>query len=526
MEFTVINGTVVDGTGRAGFPADVGISDGVISRISPNLPRRGSVIDARGQVVCPGFIDIHSHSSLIWLSDPTIGPKIHQGVTTETPGPDGYSAAPIRPGDVATWRSILAGLEGDPPVKWDWHSFGEYRDRLKGTSTNWAPMVGHGNLRLAVVGMENRPATSGELEQMCALLEDSFQEGASALSSGLIYVPQAYSDLDELVALGRVAAKHGRIFSFHIRSQAAYILPAIDEVLEVGRRSGCAIQITHFQIGSRSMWGILDEAVALVEAARREGVDAACDQYVYTAGSTVLSSMLPPWAQGGGPEGLRKLLESREDRLRLERDTLEGVAGEWDSRFETAGPENIYISLVKSASNQGLVGKSLSQIAQMWELTPYEALIRLLLEEGFVVSMILFTQSEDVVASIMRLPWHMFCSDSLMVGKPHPRAYGNYPRILGHFVRDRKILTLEEAIRKATSMPAARLGLRDRGILREGMAADVTIFDPSTVIDRATYEDPMQHPIGINHVLVNGRLVISDGRHTGELPGHALSVQP
>ncbi|MGE5619143.1 MAG: N-acyl-D-amino-acid deacylase family protein [Sphingomonadaceae bacterium] len=521
MDYTIINGTVVDGTGRPGFRADVAVADGTIAAVAPSLPRRGSVIDAEGQVVCPGFIDIHSHSSLIWLSDPRVDPKIHQGITTEVAGLDGYSAAPISPRDQPLWRAQLEGLEGNPG-EWDWQSFAQYRDRLVNTSPNWAPMVGHGNLRLAVLGMENRPATPDELRSMAEVLEASFQEGASALSSGLIYVPQAYGNLDELVALGKVVARHGKFFSFHIRSQGDFIVPALEEVLEVGRRSGCSIQITHFQIGSRQMWGRLDRVVEMIESARREGVDVACDQYVYTAGSTFLSAVLPPWATGGGPDGLRRILESREERARLERDTLEGLPGQWDSRFRTTGPENIYVSFVKSSANEGLVGKSLSQIAEVWGVTPYEALIRLLLEEEFAVTMILFSQSEEVVEEIMKLPWHMFCSDAVMIGKPHPRAYGNYPRILGHFVRERRVLTLEDAIKKATSVPAARLGLRDRGVVEEGKAADLVVFDPARVKDTATYDDPMQYPVGINHVLVNGRLVISEGRHTGALPGHAL----
>ncbi|MHB1161100.1 MAG: N-acyl-D-amino-acid deacylase family protein [Chloroflexota bacterium] len=522
MEFTLANGTIVDGTGSPGYRADLRIEGGAITAIAPALPPRGAVIDVGGRVVCPGIIDMHSHSALMGLVDPKLEAKIQQGVTTEVTGPDGYSAAPIRAADVIPWRTHLAGLEGNPSLEWDWSSFGEYRGRLRGTSTNWAPLVGHGNLRLTVAGMENRPATESELLAMAELLDSCFEEGAFALSTGLIYTPQAYSNLAELVALGRVVARRGKFFDFHMRTQGAFILQAIEEVLEVGRQSGCAIHICHFQLGARSMWGKIGQAVELIEAARRSGVEVTCDQHVYTAGSTMLGALLPLWAHAGGPDRLRELLRSREDLPRLERDTVEGMPPGWESRFQTTGPENIYISSVRSERNQGVVGKSLTQIADEWGASPFEVVVRLLLEEDFAVGMILFQLSETDVEAIMRLPWQMFCTDAVLIGKPHPRAYGSYPRVLGHYVRERRVLRLEEAIRKATAVPAARLGLRDRGVLAPGKAADLLVFDPATVIDRSTYEDPRQYPTGVSHVFVNGRLVVANGRHTGELPGGAL----
>ncbi len=522
MEYTIANGTIVDGTGRPAYIADLAMDRGTIAAIAPSLPRRGNVVEARGRVVCPGFIDIHSHTALVGLANRRLEPKLRQGVTTEVPGPDGYSMAPIRPSDATMWRTHLAGLEGDQPAEWDWSSFAEYRERLNGAAANYAPLVGHGNLRLAAMGMENRLPTSEELSEMCSLLEQSFDEGARALSTGLIYTPQAYSDLDELVALGRVVAKHGKFFDFHMRTQGAYILRALEEVLEVGRRSGCVIHICHFQMGARAMWGRVGEAVAMIEAAQRSGVEVTCDQHVYTAGSTMLAALLPLWAHAGGPAKLRELLLSPVERSRLERDTINGLPPAWESRFQTAGAENIYISGVKTEANSAVVGKSLAQIATEWDTSPFEVVVRLLLEEDLAVSMILFQLSEADVEEIMTLPWQMFCTDGILIGRPHPRAYGTYPRILGRFVRERGILTLEEAIRKSTSVPAARMGIGDRGTLAPGKAADVVVFDPSTVADLATYEDPMRYPAGIHHVFVNGQAVVSDGEHTGALPGRAL----
>jgi N-acyl-D-amino-acid deacylase len=522
VEFTVVNGTIIDGSGGSRYPGDLLIQDGRVAAIGQGLPRRGEIVDAQGRVVCPGFIDMHSHSAVIGLADPRLEPKARQGVSTEVTGPDGYSPAPIRPGDVRLWRTHLAGLEGDPPIEWSWRSFEDYRKRLRNTSTNWAPLVGHGNLRLAVMGMEDRPATDAELRQMCQLLEASFHEGARALSTGLIYTPQAYSNLDELVALGRVVASHGSFFAFHLRTQGAHILEALGETLEVGRQSGCSIHISHFQMGARAMWRRVDEAVEMIEEARRSGVHVTADQHPYTAGSTMMASLLPPWAHAGGPERLRALLQSREEHPRLERDTTQGLPPTWESRFQTAGPENIRVSYVKSAANQRLVGMSLVEVAGEWGVSPFEAVARLLLEEDFAVSMILHQLLESDVEEIMRLPWQMFCSDAVLIGRPHPRAYGTYPRVLGRCVRERGVLALEEAVRKCSAVPAERLGLADRGLLAAGMAADIAIFDPDTVIDTATYEDPMQYPVGITHLFVNGQLVVSGGEHTGALPGTAL----
>jgi N-acyl-D-amino-acid deacylase len=522
MDYTLVNATIVDGSGAPGYGGDLMILEGAISAIGQGLPRQDQVIDLQGQVVCPGFIDMHSHSALLGLTDLKLEAKTRQGITTEVTGPDGYSPAPIQLGDVGAWRTHLSGLEGDPPLDWSWRSFGDYRQRLRGTSTNWAPLVGHGNLRLVVMGMENRPASASELDRMCDLLEVSFQEGAFALSTGLVYTPQAYAGMEELVALGRVAARHGRFFNFHMRTEGEHLLRGIEEVLEVGRQSGCHIHICHFKLGARPMWGRLDEAAEMIESTRRSGVEVTCDQYPYTAGSTMLAAMMPPWAHEGGPQRLRHLLQSRADRPRLERDALEGLPGTWESRFRTAGAENIYVSSVRSEANQGVVGKSLAEIGAGWGTDPVETVIRLLLEEDFAVGMIVFWGTNSDVEAVMRLPWQMFCTDAVLIGRPHPRAYGTYPRVFGHFVRERGVLSLEEAVQKCTSVPAATLGLKDRGVLEAGKAADVVVFDPERIGDTATYEDPRRYPEGISYVFVNGEMVVSNGEHTGSLPGRAL----
>ncbi|MHB9091259.1 MAG: N-acyl-D-amino-acid deacylase family protein, partial [Chloroflexota bacterium] len=418
MEYTLAGGTVVDGTGRPGYRADVSIDQGTITAVAPGLPRRGTVVDVQGQVVCPGFIDMHSHTQLIWRDEPRLDAKIRQGVTTEVTGPDGYSAAPIRSADVPAWRTHLAGLEGDPPGEWPWTSFADYKAALRDTSPNWAPQVGHGNLRLWVMGMENRRPTAEELREMGELLDQSLKEGAFSFSTGLVYTPQAYADQDELVSLCKVAAKNDSFFTIHMRTQHMLILEGIKEALEIARASGCRLHISHFQISARGMWGKVDQCVELIERAHKEGVEVTCDTHPYTAGSTILAALMPPWAHAGGPKQLLQVLRSPAQRSRLERDSLEGL-GVWESRFKTVGMENTHISFVKTAANQGVVGKTVTRIAEEWGVSPFEAVVRLLLEEDLAVSMVMMSLSEADVEAIIRLPWTMFCSDGLLIGKPH-----------------------------------------------------------------------------------------------------------
>jgi N-acyl-D-amino-acid deacylase len=521
MEYTLTGGTVIDGTGIPGYRADLSIKDGIITAIASDLPRNGTVIEIQDQVVCPGFIDMHSHTQLFWMADPRMEAKTRQGITTEVTGPDGYSAAPIRPADVATWRIHLSGIEGDPADNWSWSSFSEYRKLLRNTSCNWAPQVGHGNLRLWVMGMQDRKPTEAELQQMGELLDQSLKQGAYSFTTGLVYTPQAYADFDELVSLCRVAAKNHSFLTIHIRTQHMLILQGLQEALDVARKSGCSLHISHFQLSARGMWGKVDQCLELIEAARKEGVEVTCDSHPYTAGSTTMAALMPPWAHSGGPEQLLEVLKSSSQRLRLERDALEGLPT-WESRFKTVGTENIYVSSVKTASNQSVVGRNLVQLSEEWGITPFQAVVKLLQEENLAASIITMSLSESDVEQIMRLPWQMFCSDALLIGKPHPRAFGTYPRIFKRYVRDKKVLTLEEAVKKCTSVPASRLGLKDRGILSPGKAADLVIFDPLTIEDKATYDQPRQYPDGINYVFVNGTPVVSAGDHTNALPGQAL----
>jgi N-acyl-D-amino-acid deacylase len=520
---TIFGGTIVDGTGAPRRTADLVIDGERIGQIGVDLPRSGCVIDATGKVVCPGFIDMHSHSGILALVEPELLPKVSQGITTEVPGVDGLGAAPIRREHHAQWRAHISGLDGNPPVEWRWQTFGEYLGQLPRTGPNLAPLTGHGNLRLSVMGMENRPAGADEIRLMCDLFRRSIEEGATGLSTGLVYAPHAYATYDELLALARVVGETDTVFAVHMRFEGARVLESLREWVRIGRESGASIHISHFKAMGKMNWGLGKALRDEVGAARANGVDITVDQYPYTAGSTMLGACLPPWAHALGIEGLRRALKDAAVLALMEPEIAQGLPN-WESYAQHAGWENVVVSSVESTGNEWSVGKSLADIAREWRCTPFQALIRLLLEEDFAVGMIIHMMDPRDVDTLLTMEGgHMIGTDGLLGGKPHPRVYGTYPRLLGRYVRERGLLPLEALIHKATGLPASRLRITDRGVLREGAYADVVVFDPTTVADRATFEDPRQFPVGIEHVFVNGQAVISEGRPTQATPGRVLS---
>ncbi len=523
MTTTIVGGTIVDGTGAPRRRADLVIDGERIGQIGVGLPRSGRVIDATGKIVCPGFVDMHSHSGILALAEPELLPKVHQGITTEVPGVDGLGAAPIRRQHHAQWRAHISGLDGNPPIEWQWQSFGEYLAQLPRTGPNFAPLAGHGNLRLWVMGMENRPASPDEIGQMSDLLRRSIDEGASGLSTGLVYAPHTYATYDELVALARVVAETDTFFAVHMRFEGARVLESLREWIGIGRETGASIHISHFKAMGKMNWGLGKSLRDAVGAARADGVDITVDQYPYTAGSTMLGACLPPWAHALGVEGLRRALKDPAALSQMEPQIENGLP-DWESYAQHAGWENVVVSSVESSANAWCVGQSLAAIAREWRSTPFEVLVRLLVEEDFAAGMIIHAMDQGDVDALMTMEsGHMIGTDGLLGGKPHPRVYGTYPRLLGRYVRERGLLPLETLIRKATGLPAARLRLTDRGVLREGAYADVVVFDPATVADRATFDDPRQFPVGIEHVFVNGLAVIADGKPTGATPGRVLS---
>jgi N-acyl-D-amino-acid deacylase len=502
------NARIFDGAGGPWFKADLAVEGDTIASLGAFGGARATIeIDCAGAAVAPGFIDAHSHSDLAVFEDASIAPKLMQGVTTELLGQDGIAAAPIRPEHKADWRRHLSGLLGNPDLEWPWSTFEEYLLALDAASpgTNLACLAPHGNLRLWTMGMEDRRASSTELKQMASLLRECLEVGAVGFSTGLIYPPCSYADEDELAALCTELVDYGGFIVVHMRNEDAGVFEALDEMLRVSERSGAPLHISHLKVAGRPQFGRAGELLGKIERARQRGLEVTFDQYPYTAGSTMLFAILPEWLQEGGPDAMIDRLGDSGVRERITAEIATRGAS-------TVAITDIRVASVGSETNRNLEGKNLLEVAEALDKPLIDAVCDLLIEEDLNVSMILFLADEGDVQTILEHPLHVACTDGLLGGKPHPRLYGTFPRILGHYCRELGVLELPEAIRKMTSAPAARLGLRDRGIVRPGMKADLVVFDPDRVIDTSTYDDPRRHPEGILHVLVNGRHAVKNGR--------------
>ena len=530
FDLAILGGTVVDGTGAPGRKADVAIQGDRIARIG--RVKKGEAVrdfSAVGAVVAPGFIDTHSHSDLMALVEPALLPKLMQGVTTELLGQDGIGAAPIRKEDVPSWRQYLSGLNGDPPVSWDWESLGQYAERLSArpTGPNLALLVPQGNIRMVVLGQGNVPADIFQLQAMEEEVRRAMEEGAVGISLGMIYMPCTFSRRDELIRLFHRCGLLGGFLAVHIRSGGDRLLESVEEVVTMAKEAEIPLHISHFKAAGKRNWHKMEAALEAVDRAHREGLDITFDIYPYTAGSTMFMAILPPWAmEGGVPKALERL---RVPDLRAKiRDQFvnppppDPDGPSWENYVNNVGWENIIISSVEGKKNQGWVGRSVAHIAGEEGKDPGETAFDILLEENGRVGMILFSMDEEKMAMGLRHPLGTICTDGLLGGRPHPRVYGTFPRVLGRYVRERKDMPLEEAIRKMTSLPARRLGLKDRGVLAEGKAADIVVFNPAAIVDQATYEDPRQYPLGIRQVIVNGVLTAEGGQHTGKLGGRVL----
>jgi len=522
FDLVICGGKILDGTGNPWYLANVAVARGKIVSIGRNVSKAERIIDAEGLMVGPGFIDTHSHSDLMLMAEPEAKQKIMQGITTEIIGQDGLGEAPIRDGLVEDWRKYLSGLNGDPDVDWRWRSFSDYLDRLEEArpATNVVSLVGHGNLRLLAMGMEDRPPSSKELNEMKELLAGAMKEGAFGLSTGLIYSPCAYADTEELIELCRVSSHYGGIFVVHMRNEGPRLLESIEEVASIGREACIPVHISHFKASGEQNWGKVIKALEMLEQARSEGIDVTVDQYPYVAGSTFLSSLLPVWAHAGGTS---RLLERLGDSAAREK-IASYMKGEGWNRDWGLSWDNVLVTSVRTEGNKRFEGKSVEEIAVARRQSPLEVVFDLILEEENAVTMVVFSMSEDDVRIVMRSPLQMICTDGIVLGKPHPRAYGSFARVLGRYVRD-GVIRLEEAVRKMTSLPAQNFGILDRGILRPGLWADITIFDSETVIDMGTYKDPAQFPKGIKYVIVNGEMAVDDGDYSFTRAGRVLRHQ-
>ncbi len=525
QELLVRGGTVIDGTGAPAARADVLVRGDMIVAIDRDLTNNSNtaVLEAHGLMVAPGFIDTHSHSDLRILADPDLPMKVRQGITLDILGQDGISVAPVRDEDVAQVRKQLAGLLGDPNVPRDWRTVADYLAVLdRGAALNTAYLVPHGAVRACSMGLDARAPSDKELRRMVRLVGEAMDEGAIGLSTGLIYPPCLYGDTTELVWLCEEVARRDGVFVVHMRSESDRILAALDEMIEVGRRSGVHVHISHFKIAGRDNWGLVGELLDKVAKAQADGVRLTADQYPYGAGSTMFGAILPPWAHDGGVDKTLERLALPDERAKMRALLEDRAPCDWDNFWKWTGPEGIVISDVPSGKRPELVGKTVAEGAKLVNQEPITFAFDLLASERMGVSMISFSQGDEVVDRVMKEPYVNICTDGLLGGRPHPRAYGSFPRILGKYVRERKLLTLEEAIRKMTSQAADAMHLVDRGRIAIGNVADLVCFDAATVDDQATFADPMRFSVGIEHVIVAGTPVLQRGDPTGARPGRVV----
>jgi N-acyl-D-amino-acid deacylase len=530
-------GTIIDGTGRPGFEGDVAIRRNWILAVDApgSLEGAPEELDCEGLVIAPGFIDTHSHSDLRVLTEPELPMKVRQGITLEVFGQDGISVAPIRKADRPQMERSLAGLLGRLDREWDWESVGEYLaavERAK-PSLDCSYLIPHGAVRLNAMGMEDRRATAAEIGAMQELIRQSMREGALGMSTGLIYPPCCFADTAELIELCEAVAEFEGVFVAHMRSESDYLEDAVAEMIEIGKHSGVRVHISHFKVAGRENWPVIDGVLEMVRIARAEGMRLTADQYPYIAGSTMLGAILPPWAHAGGVEATMARLASTEERRRMRDAMLDRSRSEWDNFWKWSGPEGIIVSDVPSGRCPEYVGKNLAEAAALAkqggdgvsEEAAVEFALDLLAEERMGVGMISFSQSGEVVQKIMREPYVNVCTDGLLGGKPHPRAYGTYPRILGRYVRELNVLTIEEAVRKMSGLAAETFRLERYGRIEQGSQANLVVFDPQTVIDRATFKDSKQFSEGIEHVIVEGQPVIEYGEQRGSGSGVVVRSQ-
>ena len=530
MSWSVLfrGGSVVDGTGAPPRRADVAVAGDRIAAIGPDLRGEAArVIDVTGKTVTPGFIDAHSHSDLFYFGVPSAESKVRQGVTTEVVGMCSFSQAPLRAGQEDLIQGWAGGIGASLDLRWE--GFGPYLDALRTVrpSVNVVHMVGHGALRIAAMGFENRPAGADDLKAMERLLGEAMDAGAFGFSTGLVYAPSAYSETPELVALARAMARRNGLYFSHIRGESSMLLDSIREAIRIGEEGGVGVQISHVKASGRENWDKIDAALRMIEDAKARGVDVLGDVYPYNAGSTKLDNLMPSWAHEGGLPKLLERLGDRATRRKIVEQCL--IDGErWGTVSQGGiGFDQIFIA---SSRRRELEGLNLAQIARQGGRPPAETLMDLLLEEKCTLGMVSFSQSLDVVGKVLAHPSLMIGSDSIPLfagegdkpGKPHPRTYGTFPRVLGEYARDRKVFTLETAVHKMTGMPAARLRIADRGVVREGAFADLAVIDPATVKDESTYADPHRYPTGIPYVVVNGAIAVDAGRFAAPGTGRVL----
>ena len=527
-DVVIRNGHIIDGTGSPWYSGDIAIRGGRIAALGKlDGASAKRTIDARGMVVAPGFIDMLGQSELTILVDPHLPSKIYQGITTEITG-EGSTIAPITDDLVKTDR---VGYEhyGVQPT---WRTLREYFARLRkqGMGINLATYVGATQVRRVVIGDDNRAPTAAELERMKALVRDAMHDGAVGVSTSLQYAPAMYAKTEELIALAAEAGKLGGIYASHIRDEGDGVLPALDEAIRIGREGHLPVEIWHLKAAGKANWGRMPEIVARIEQARTSGVDIGADTYAYTASFNTFSAIIPPWAHDGGDRSLIERLKDPVARERIRKE-MESTTADWNNEWQqVTGPGSIIIGAVQNPKLLPIQGKTIAEIAKLWGKDPIDTVFDLLIEDAAFTSVAMFTMAKPDVALALQQPWVSICNDSQgtapegLLGKehPHPRAYGTFPHVLRKYVREDKTITLEDAIRKFSALSAQKMRLADRGVLKQGMWADIVVFDPDTIRDTATFDNPNQLSDGMRFVLVNGVPVIEEGKMTNALPGKVV----
>ncbi|MBA3240772.1 MAG: D-aminoacylase [Acidobacteria bacterium] len=529
-EFDVVieGGTVYDGTGGKPLRADVGIKGDRVAAIGNLREARARMrVDARGLAVAPGFINMLSWSVESLIVDPRSQGEIRQGVTTQIFG-EGESMGPLN----ERMKRRLLDEQGDIKFRIEWTTLSEYLTYLerRGVSQNVASFIGATTIREYVVGLEDKQPTPAQLEEMRQLVRREMEAGALGLGSSLIYAPAFYARTEELIEMCKVASKYKGKYISHMRSEGNRLVEAVEELIRISREARIPAEIYHLKASGRENWPKMARVIELVNDARRAGLKITADMYTYPAGATGLEASMPPWALSGGYEALFKRLADPAERRKIG-DAMRAPTDEWESLYQAAGsPEKVILVSFKSEKLKPLTGKTLAEVAKMRGTDPVETMMDLVLEDRSRVGTVYFLMSEENIREQLRQPWVSFGSDAasmapegqFLKSNPHPRAYGNFARLLGRYVREEKVITLAEAVRRLSGLPAANLGLDGRGLLKPGMFADVVVFDPATIADRATFDKPHQYAVGVRHVFVNGAQVLKDGEHTNAMPGRAL----
>lgn len=519
-DILIRNGTIVDGTGRAPYKADIAVSGGRITAIGRGLsPEAGEIIDASGLVVCPGFIDVHSHNDLVPFMKQQLGKlKLLQGVTTELVGQCGLGVVPCIEEESKVWKNYTRGVVGDPDIDWEFSDLNKYFDDIGkiGLKNNYAALISHGAVRTHIMGFDNRPPSANELAEMCRIVEKSMKSGAFGMSLGLQYMPAIFSSRDELTALCRAVKKYDGIVMVHLRNHDSSIVDAMDEIISIAESSGVRLHISHMRsYASRELGCNADMLLEAAEKAVKKGITITFDEHLYLSGSTLMTQLLPPWLTGKGSDGLMAGLRDKAvlEKVKAELENAKTRYRGWDNYSAINGWDGILITSVKAEKNRKYIGRTVGAVARSLEMHPVDFAASLLIEEQTGVGIVtLNVFSEEDTIKLIRHPLQMVGSDSIPAGVPHPRLYGNYPLFIGKYIRERKTISLEKAINKCTLLPAKTLGIKDTGEISEGKTADITIFDFNEIKGFEDYNNPKLAPVGIRYVILNGKAAVRDGK--------------